>query len=150
MVSYPTVSEIDLGQLFQPRMLRWWNGIHGRLKIFCPYGLVGSNPTRSTFAPIDERSKSLPFQGRGHGFESRWGYLIAKIQSPNNTTGHCHNQVPDGLTLRRERGDTNLTMIPPRFANTSLQEVITMEQIIFVLISFSVLGYLIWKDLTNK
>ena len=26
------------------------------------------------YAPIDEMAKSLPFHGRGYGFESRWEY----------------------------------------------------------------------------
>ena len=29
-------------------MLRWWNGIHGGLKILCSYELAGSNPALST------------------------------------------------------------------------------------------------------
>lgn len=29
-------------------MPRWWNGIHGGLKILCPHGLVGSSPTLGT------------------------------------------------------------------------------------------------------
>ena len=29
-------------------MASWWNGIHRRLKISRPYGLVGSSPTEAT------------------------------------------------------------------------------------------------------
>jgi hypothetical protein len=33
-------------------MGEWWNGIHGGLKIRCPNGLEGSNPSFPTIAII--------------------------------------------------------------------------------------------------
>ncbi|MDQ5911458.1 MAG: hypothetical protein QG599_3555 [Pseudomonadota bacterium] len=33
---------------FSQHLLVWWNGIHTRLKILRPHGLVGSSPTTST------------------------------------------------------------------------------------------------------
>ena len=35
-------------------MLGWWKGIHGELKLRCPKGHVGSNPTPGTTALVSE------------------------------------------------------------------------------------------------
>lgn len=51
----------------------WWNGIHDRLKIYCPKGIAGSNPVSGTnkeglnrmpnkteFIVIEDKTKTFP------------------------------------------------------------------------------------------
>lgn len=96
---------------------RWWNGIHGRLKICCLRRLVGSNPTRGTIIQdkfMIDKNKSA--EGLREDWDAAFDTLTSGHVFPNDklsareqtvfqfTVGYIKRHMRDRLAALRDTG----------------------------------------------
>jgi hypothetical protein len=94
---------------------QWWNGIHTRLKICRPYGLVGSSPTWATtffykylkVILLSTKNKKGKFMGKSYNKSGYSGITTAASEKDDKKIWHgamrAKNRVEINAALTQEK-----------------------------------------------